>query len=790
MSPKSPTAEATRRAERLRQELAEHAYRYFVLDAPSIPDAQYDRMMRELEGLESEHPQLVTPDSPTQRVGARAPEGFSEVRHEVPMLSLGNAFTREEVADFVRRIEKRLEVSDPEFAVEPKLDGLAVSLRYEEGLLVRGATRGDGAVGEDVTANLRTIAAIPLRLRGEDAPALLEVRGEVYMPREAFEAFNAAARERGEKPLANPRNGAAGSLRQLDPKVTARRPLGFFAYGTGVAAEGALTDRHSTTMTGLRDWGFPVCPESDCVRGLQGLLEYFDRVGERRDALPYEIDGVVYKLDRYGQQQEMGFVSRAPRWALAHKYPAHEETTVVQGIEVQIGRTGAVTPVARLAPVPVAGVTVTNATLHNADQVERLDVRVGDTVVVRRAGDVIPEVVGVVMERRPPRAVPWRMPAQCPVCGAEVVREPGEVVARCSGGLFCAAQRMEAVRHFASRRAMDIEGLGERIVADLVDLGYVETVADLYTLDVAALQEMRRRAHERDGTVPETLKSGKVASKWAENLVAAIDATRKVRLERLLYALGILQIGEETAKALARAFGDLETIRRIDAMLLLAVPDVGPKVADSIARFFAQPHNQDVIDVLLARGIVVDGNDPDPALAAQFGVAFLLSAAKRLGAPLDGAGETSLQRLGDGFDSLDALAAAGPEALAAAGLSAVAGSSLSGLLADATWSARLRASEAAMRAIAARAGRATPETAPLRGRTFVLTGTLAQMTRDQARERIEALGGKVAGSVSKKTDHVVAGESAGSKLDRARELGVDVLDEAAFLRLLADHAHG
>ena len=775
------------RAAALRGEIAEHNYRYFVLDAPTIPDAEYDRLMRELAALEAAHPELVTPDSPTQRVGASAGGEFAPVRHALPMLSLANAFSEGEVADFVRRIEKLLGDEAPDFSVEPKLDGLAISLRYEHGRFVQGATRGDGAVGEDVTANLRTIRAIPLALRGEGWPALLEVRGEVYMPRAAFEAFNQRARERGERTLANPRNGAAGSLRQLDPRVTASRPLAFFAYGVGAVDADILPERHSATLALLRDWGFPVSPEAATTSGLDGLLAYFARIGAARDALPYDIDGVVYKLDRFDQQEELGFVSRAPRWALAHKFPASEELTTVEAIDVQVGRTGAITPVARLTPVPVAGVVVTNATLHNADQVARLDVRVGDTVVVRRAGDVIPEVVSVVIDRRPEDTAAWKLPPHCPVCGSDVVREEGEAVARCSGGLFCAAQRKEAIRHFASRRAMDIEGLGERLVDDLVDLGYLHSVADLYTLDVAALQEMRARAHQRDGTTPETLKQGKVASRWAENLVAAIEATRRCRLERLLYGLGILQIGEETAKALARAFGDLETIRRCDALLLLAVPDVGTKVADSVATFFAQTHNQDVIDALLARGVVVDNAAaPDPGFAARLDSGFLLAAAKRLGAPLEGVGDTSLQRVGTGPGSLAALEQAGEPALTRLGLAPAAAAAVLRLLADPAWGERLRSAEAQARDMAARAGEAGAAQ-PLAGQTVVLTGSLESLSRDEAKARLEALGAKVAGSVSKKTSLVVAGEAAGSKLDRARELGVPVHDEAALLELLARH---
>ncbi len=787
----SSTSAAARVAE-LRRLIEDANYRYFVLDDPSIPDAEYDRLMRELQALETAHPELLIPDSPTRRVGDRPAREFAEVVHEVPMLSLGNAFAEDEVRDFVRRIADETGDADPEFSAEPKIDGLAISLRYEDGRLVRGATRGDGLTGEDVTANLRTVRAIPLVLRGE-APAVLEVRGEVYMPKAAFERFNAQALARGEKPLANPRNGAAGSLRQLDPRVTARRPLSFFAYGLGVVQGWELPARHSETLAKLRALGLPVCPEAEVTRGLDGLLAYYARIGARRDALAYDIDGVVYKLDRYDQQRAMGFVARAPRWAIAHKYPAQEELTVVEGIDVQVGRTGAITPVARLKPVQVAGVTVTNATLHNADQIARLDVRVGDSVIVRRAGDVIPEVVRVVEERRPrdahgqPLHPPYTMPAQCPACGSAIVREAGEAVARCSGGLYCPAQRKQALIHFASRRAMDIEGLGERIIEDLVDLGYVQTVADLYRLTLQDFLEMKRRADERDGTVPETVKSGKIATKWAENLVEAIDRSRGAGLERLLFALGILQIGEETAKALARAFGSLDEIRRADALLLLAVPDVGPKVAQSIAAFFAEPHNQQVIDALLKAGVSAQGSGaPSSMLTGRLDLAHLLSAAKALGAPLAGLGDTSIERIGARCADLTALRSLGEHGLIALGVPAAPAAALLALLDDPHWGPRLRATEAQMQALRARAP-TDARTGPLTGKTVVLTGALSSLTRDEAGARLEALGAKTAGSVSKKTSFVVAGEAAGSKLARARELGIEVWDEARLLAFLAEH---
>ncbi len=790
------------RAQALREQIQEHNYRYHVLDAPSIPDSEYDRLLRELEALETEYPDLVTPDSPTRRVGARPASGFAPVRHEIPMLSLANAFESSadgedrdrfrEVADFVARIRRSLDASEAQFSVEPKLDGLAISLRYEHGVFVRGATRGDGETGEDVTANLRTVAAIPLRLRGDEVPVVLEVRGEVYMRRADFAAYNSRALERGERTLANPRNGAAGSLRQLDPAVTASRPLSFYAYGTGVVEGGELPSCHSQALNWLRDLGLPVCPQVDTATGFEGLIAYYRRIGALREQLPYDIDGVVYKLDRYEHQRELGFVARSPRWALAHKYPAQEESTVVEAIDIQIGRTGAATPVARLRPVHVAGVTVTNATLHNADQIERLDVRVGDTVIIRRAGDVIPEVVQVVPERRPADTVPWTMPQRCPVCDSALMREDGEAAWRCSGGLYCAAQRKEALRHFASRRAMDIEGLGERLVEGLVDFDLVRSPADLYALTVDDLVEMKRRADERDGTTPETVRQGKVASKWAENLVSAIAATRQCRLERFLFALGILQIGEETAKALARAFGDLEPIRRADPLLLLAVPDVGPKVAESISTFFDQPHNLEVIDALLKCGLqFTDTRPPDRAFVTSLDSAYLLTAAKRLGAPFDGVGEESIKTIGRALPALSSAAVASPETVA--GDSGVAVAKVETVLTllrddDQPWSQRLQAAAAQAADLAAKLPAGSVEQSlPLAGRTVVLTGTLTTMSRDQAKARLEALGAKVAGSVSKRTDFVIAGEAAGSKLDKARELRVEVIDEAALIERLGGH---
>jgi DNA ligase (NAD+) len=699
-----PARTAAQQAQDLRSALEDANYRYYVLDDPSIPDAEYDRLLRALEALEAAHPELVTPDSPTRHVGARPAAGFAEVRHAIPMLSLTDAFvdadppdgvdSNHEARDFVRRVEQGLGATDPEFSVEPKFDGLAMSLRYERGVLVQGATRGDGAVGEDVTANVRTIRAIPLKLRGRGWPQVLEVRGEVFMPKAGFAAWNARMLREGGKLLANPRNGAAGSLRQLDARVTAQRPLAFYTYGVYLPPDpdAVIADRHSAAMAQLREWGFPVCPENEIVQGIDGCLAFFRKIGAKRDALPYGIDGVVYKVDRYDQQRELGFVARAPRWAIANKFRAEEQTTVVEAIDVLIDRTGAATPVARLQPVRVAGVTVTNATLHNADQVARLDVRVGDSVIVRRAGDVIPEVVRVIPERRPAGAQPWTMPAHCPVCGSAIERTEGEAVARCSGGLVCAAQRREAIRHFASRRAMDIDGLGERYIEDLLAFGYVHSLADLYHLTLDDFLAMKRRADERDGTTPETVKAGKIATKWAENLVAAIDASKSTTLARFLFALGIPEVGEATAKTLARHFGSLDRVQHADAAALAEVDDVGAIMAAHITAFFAEPHNREAVAALCAAGV----HWPEAAPQRQ-----------------------------------------------------TAG--------------------------------------PLAGQTVVLTGGLASLTRDEAKARLEALGAKVAGSVSKKTSFVVAGEAAGSKLDKAKELGVEIRDEAQLLALLATH---
>lgn len=664
---------ARTRIEQLRAEIQQHNYYYHVLDDPQIPDVAYDRLMIELRELEQQHPQLITPESPSQRVGAEPISAFAEVIHNVPMLSLDNAFADENVADFDRRIREHLEVETVDYAAEPKLDGLAVSLLYENGTLIRGATRGDGFRGEDITHNVRTINAVPLRLRGDDYPPLLEVRGEVFMPKQGFEKLNQQARERGEKTFANPRNAAAGSLRQLDANITAQRPLDMFCYAVGAIEGGVLPGRHSEILQQLREWGLRVCQESQQARGAEGCLHYYRAILQRRDALPYEIDGVVYKVDRLDQQRDLGFVSRAPRWAIAHKFPAQEELTSVLDIQVQVGRTGALTPVARLEPVFVGGVTVTNATLHNIDEVRRKDVRVGDTVIIRRAGDVIPEVVRVLPDKRPDNTQAFELPTQCPVCGSDVVRAEDEAVARCIGGLFCAAQRKEAIRHFASRRALDIEGLGDKLVEQLVERELIHSPADLYSLNTDTLVELER-----------------MGQKSAENLIKALDKSRQTTLPRFLYALGIREVGEATAQALASYFGSLEALLATTEEQLQQVPDVGPVVARHIYAFFQEEHNLDIIERLRQAGVAWTEQNQSAATANRH----------------------------------------------------------------------------------------------LQGKTFVLTGTLDTMSRDDAKNQLQALGAKVSGSVSKKTTYVVAGANPGSKLDKAQELGVEILDESGLLEIL------
>ena len=661
------------RADWLHAQLHRHAHAYYVLDNPSIPDAEYDAMFSELQSLEATHPELITPDSPTQRVGGAPLPEFTQVAHDVPMLSINNGFADEEILAFDKRVRDGLE-SDTEvrYACELKFDGLAINLRYEKGVLTQAATRGDGYTGEDVTANIRTVRSIPLRLQGDSLPEVMDVRGEVLMFKADFQRLNQRQRDAGQKEFANPRNAAAGSLRQLDSRITSQRSLRFFAYGIGHLEGAALPATHEALLDWYSSMGVPVCAERAVVSGADGLLSFFASIGTKRAQLPYEIDGVIYKVYRLDQQGTLGFVSRAPRFALAHKFPAEEATTVVQDIVVQIGRTGAVTPVARLAPVSVGGVTVTNATLHNEDEVRRKDIRIGDTVIVRRAGDVIPEVVANVLERRPAAAREFVMPIHCPVCGSAIVRPEEESVARCSGGwVMCAAQRKGGLLHFVSRRAMDIEGLGEQLVEQLVDRGLVTTPADFYKLGLVMLSELDR-----------------MAQKSAQNLIDALEKSKSTTLARFIYALGIRHVGESTAKSLAKHFGNLDALLDATEEQILAVDDIGPVVAQSILSFLHDTINRELVEQLRASGIHWEEGEPE-------------------------------QR-----------------------------------------------------------------SQHLAGKTFVLTGSLPTLKRDEAAAMIEAAGGKVSGSVSKKTSYVVAGEEAGSKLAKAEELGVAILDEAGLLDLL------
>ena len=673
-------ADAPARAAALRAEIARHDHAYYVLDAPTIPDAEYDRLFGELQALEATHPELRTADSPTRRVGGKPLAQFPAVRHRIPMLSIRTETDTEAsgALAFDARVRRELGLKDDdaavEYAAELKFDGLALSLRYEDGVLVQAATRGDGETGEDVTSNVRTVKAIPLRLRG-DAPAVLEIRGEVYMRRDDFERLNSRQAEAGDKTFVNPRNAAAGSIRQLDPGIAARRPLSFFAYGLGDTGEWSPPATHAEVLDAIAAFGLPVCAHRAVVQGAQGLADFHARIGALRDTLPFDIDGVVYKVNARVLQQQLGFVTREPRWAVAHKYPAQEAVTQLRDIEVQVGRTGALTPVARLEPVFVGGVTVTNATLHNQDEIDRKDVRIGDWVIVRRAGDVIPEVVAPVLERRsgePSRFVLLDKFPTCPVCGSHVVRGEDEAVARCSGGLFCPAQRKQALLHFSGRRAMDIEGLGDKLVEQLVDAAIVKTPVDLYRLGVLALANLER-----------------MGEKSAQNLLAAIENSRSTTLARFIFALGIRNVGEATARELARHFGNLDALIAADVDALQQVPDVGPIVAQSIAAFFAEPHNREVIEQLRAAGLRWTEGEPTTTVAGAFA-----------------------------------------------------------------------------------------------GKTFVLTGTLPTLTRDEAKALIEAHGGKVAGSVSKKTHYVVAGAEAGSKLEKAQTLGVAILDEDGLHALL------
>ena len=673
-------ADAAARAAALRAEIARHDHAYYVLDAPTIPDAEYDRLFRELQAIERAYPALRSADSPTQRVGGKALAQFATVRHRVPMLSISTETDTEASGAFAfdARVRRALGLDEDDaavaYAAELKFDGLAISLRYEDGVLVQAATRGDGETGEDVTSNVRTVKAIPLRLLGE-APPVLEVRGEIYLRRDDFERLNARQAEAGEKIFVNPRNAAAGSIRQLDPGIAARRPLSFYAYGLGEVAGWTLPATQTEVLDALAAFGLPVCGHRAQVRGAEGLAAFHARIGALRDTLPFDIDGVVYKVDTLALQQQLGFVTREPRWAVAHKYPAQEAVTLLRDIEVQVGRTGALTPVARLEPVFVGGVTVTNATLHNQDEIDRKDVRIGDWVIVRRAGDVIPEVVAPILERRGgelPRFVLLDRFPTCPVCGSHVVRGEDEAVARCTGGLFCPAQRKQALLHFAGRRAMDIEGLGDKLVDQLVDAAIVKTPVDLYRLGVLALANLER-----------------MGEKSAQNLLMAIEKSRGTTLARFIFALGIRNVGEATARDLARHFGKLDALIAADVDALQQVPDVGPIVAKCIAEFFAEPHNREVIEQLRAAGVHWAEGEPQGSVAGA-----------------------------------------------------------------------------------------------LAGKTFVLTGTLPTLSRDEAKARIEARGGKVAGSVSKKTHYVVAGAEAGSKLEKAQALGLAILDEDGLRVLL------
>lgn len=728
---KTPSVESE--IEALRDEIRKHNHRYYVLDDPLIPDVEYDRLFKRLQQLEHEHPDLVASDSPTMRVGDKPLSGFSEVRHKVRMLSLGNVFSDEELADFDRRIRDRLD-TDREIAyvAEPKLDGLAINLRYEQGKLVQAATRGDGERGEDVTSNVRTIESIPLRMIGKEYPSILEVRGEVFMPKAGFEKLNADARKSGEKTFANPRNAAAGSLRQLDPKLAAKRPLAFYAYGLGEFEKG-FADGHEAAMLKLKACGIPISPELKRLNGIDACLEYYADILSRRENLPYEIDGVVYKVDSFAQQLVLGFVSRAPRWAVAHKFPAQEELTVVEDIEFQVGRTGAVTPVARLEPVSVAGVTVSNATLHNMDEIERKDVRIGDTVIIRRAGDVIPEVVQVVIDKRPADAAKPELPTSCPVCGSDVLRIEGEAVARCSGGLFCDAQRREGIKHFASRKAMDIEGLGDKLVEQLDEQGLIKSISDIYSLeeeDVAALARM--------------------GEKSARNLIDALEKSKQTTLPRFLFSLGIMGIGETMARNVALAMGDLEAIMNLKladlveitssqaATLRKALDERDAFAFNDCQGLSALPRMKWLSDIrchLLKEKF----EEPQRLIAASAD-----EIANRPDVKIEGLGDVLAEKLVTFFRQEHNKEV------------------IQGLLdAGVVWEPIERPDEGAQ---------------PFAGKTFVLTGTLSR-SRGQIKEQLESLGAKVSGSVSKKTDFVVAGESAGSKLTKAQDLGVGILDE-------------
>ena len=803
--------------------LNRYAYEYYTLDAPSVPDAEYDKLFRELEALERNYTELKLPDSPTQRVGGEPLAGFAEVRHEVPMLSLTNAFSPQdengvfdhaEMYAFDERVRGGLNGEKPEYVIEPKFDGLAISLLYRDGVLIQAATRGDGTTGEDVTQNVKTVSNIPLRLHGENIPELIEIRGEVLMLKADFAALNARQAENGQKPFANPRNAAAGSLRQLDSRITAQRKLHFFPYSIARQQGGFIAEEHLQELGYCKELGFSL-PDGNfgCFPNIDEVLAFYEQMQQKRPTLPYEIDGMVVKVNSLAQQEKLGFISRAPRWAIAHKFPAEEALTIVEAIDVQIGRTGAVTPVARLQPVFVGGVTVTNATLHNQDEVSRKDVRVGDTVVVRRAGDVIPEVVRVIFERRPmqeanitvsdglqddlfaetpsetraePLHKPYRLPTHCPICRSEIEREEGEAVARCSGGMLCQAQRAQGLIHFASRKAMDIDGLGQKQIEQLVAQDLVRHFADLYRLDIPTLQKMKETADkgssENENGDAETVSGDlsesntpngkKQPTKWAENILAGIEASKTPELSRFLFALGIRHVGERTAKTLAQAFGTLEHVRRAPEPILACLPDIGTVVAHSIAHFFAQDAQQAMIDELLAAGVApqTQAVTIPPARHAE---------PQRWIARLPGfkISENKAQALWE-----------------------LAGKSIEGLQTDkalpADWQTwRSEAQNTALLENLKTFFAQTPSenkdeafsdglNEAVAGKTFVLTGTLPTLKRDQAQALIEAAGGKVSGSVSKKTDYVVAGEAAGSKLEKANALGVAVLSEEELLAML------
>ncbi|RZI82207.1 MAG: NAD-dependent DNA ligase LigA, partial [Pseudomonas sp.] len=760
-------------------ELDQHNYRYYVLDEPSIPDAEYDRLFNELKALEAEHPHLVTPDSPTQRVGGSALAAFSQIRHEVPMLSLGNAFEEADLREFDRRVVDGLDQPGAvDYSCEPKLDGLAVSLLYRDGQLVQGATRGDGTTGEDISSNVRTVRNIPLKLQGSGWPAVLEVRGEVFMSKAGFDRLNASQAAIGGKTFANPRNAAAGSLRQLDSKITASRPLEFCCYGVGQTSE-SIADSHIDTLEKLKTWGMPISRELKHAAGIEECLAYYQDIGARRNELAYEIDGVVFKVNSLAAQRELGFRAREPRWAIAHKFPAMEELTEVLDVEFQVGRTGAVTPVARLKPVKVAGVTVSNATLHNMDEVARLGVHIGDTVIIRRAGDVIPQVMQVVLERRPADARPVPVPSECPVCGSQVERtqlikrSKGKettsegAVYRCVGRLACAAQLKQAIIHYVSRRAMDIDGLGEKSVEQLVDEGLIRSPADLYKLTFEQIVDLEGFAE--------------VSS---NKLLEAINSSKRPNLARFIYALGIPDVGEETAKVLARSLGSLARVQEALPQVLTYLPDIGLEVAHEIHNFFEDQHNRDVIQQLLDSGMQLqEEGELAPEFAASTTLAGLIAkldiasvgptGAEKLVAKL-GSLEQIIQA--DGIDLRQALAAKQAEAVREF--------------------FKVEANQQLARAIEAQllkfgmhwaSDKRVVEGLPLAGQTWVLTGSLERMSRDIAKDKLEQLGAKVAGSVSGKTHCVVAGPGAGSKLAKASELGVKVLDEDAFVGFLAGH---